>query len=452
MTRFRWILEDGLGYRLTPAGRDERKLLSTDHIGVTLQKQPGRVAVGLLIPVGRVTADQLQELARLAEVYGNGEVRCTVSQNVILPHVPEDRLDALLAEPLLGELRPEPPPLLRGLVSCTGTDYCNLALIDTKRRALEIARRLQEKVQRSVTVHWSGCPAGCGNHPVADIGLLGKKIRRDGQVLEGVDVFVGGSAGPQANVTLKLLEDVPCDELETVLKVLIRYGAFESIRERLRQTTVPELDVPARGTRTDREPVAVMGVVPEIRVRPEEIPEGRGRAFAVDGMDVAIFRRNGQLYALQNACPHAQASLAEGIVEGEEVICPEHGYRFCLQTGVCRTDPGLRARVFHLIPTGSGFRLEEASSGASFRAETLGGPEHGERARPTAGGPGGSESPASPPAAPQGRWGHGPGDSGTDYTHVRSFLRSNFRTRQARVSHTGVSAVKVKFFPRHPRG
>jgi ferredoxin-nitrite reductase len=355
VTRFRQVLEDRMGYRLTPAGRDERKPTATDHIGVTPQKQPGRSAVGLLVPVGRLQAEHLEELARLAEVYGDGEVRFTTGQNVIIPHVPDEKREALLAEPLLRELRPDPPPLLRGLVSCTGTDYCNLALIDTKRRALGIARRLQEKIQRPVTVHWSGCPAGCGNHPVADIGLLGKKIRHNGQVVEGVDVFVGGSSGPQANLALKVLEDVPCDELEGVLEVLIRYGAFESIREYLRRTSAPSLPL---GTTALSATEAAPGVV---FVRPEEIPEGKGRVFPYNGTAVAVFRRDGRLYAIQNACPHAQASLAEGVVEGEEVICPEHGYRFCLRTGACRTDPGLRARVFRLVPDGPGFRLEDPS-------------------------------------------------------------------------------------------
>ncbi|MDR7417074.1 MAG: ferredoxin--nitrite reductase [Armatimonadota bacterium] len=238
--RFRAAVEEYLGYRLPRAGRDARRLDHRDHLGIIPQKQDGLYAVGLCVPVGRLRAEQLLELARLSERYGAGEVRFTPSQNVILPHVPESRLGALLEEPLLRELPPDPPPVLRGLVSCTGTDYCNLALVDTKRRALALARSLQERVSRPVTVHWSGCPAGCGNHEVADIGLVGKKVRIGEEVVEAVDVYVGGSSGPRPTPALKLLEDVPCDALEPVLEALMRYGSFEEIRARLRVPVVVE--------------------------------------------------------------------------------------------------------------------------------------------------------------------------------------------------------------------
>jgi len=332
--RFREVLERRLGYPLSPAGRDERKPTATDHIGVIPQKQQGLCAVGLLVPVGRIRAEQLLELARLAEVYGAGEVRFTTGQNVILPHVPNEKLEALQAEPLLREFRLDPPPVLRGLVSCTGTDYCNLALVDTKRRALEIARSLQDRIQRPVTVHWSGCPAGCGNHGVADIGLVGKKIRVDGRVVEGVDVYVGGCSGPEPLPALKLLEDVPCDALEPILEALMRYGDFAGLRAQLRtwqtQAAASPVPTPLRGPAV---PVA-------------ELPEGKGLRVRLGEEEVAVFRCNGTAYAVQDRCPHAGASLAEGVVDGMEVICPEHGYRFCLRTGRGITDPTLRLKVY----------------------------------------------------------------------------------------------------------
>ncbi|MCS7174035.1 MAG: ferredoxin--nitrite reductase [Armatimonadetes bacterium] len=234
--RFRAVVEAYLRRPLAHGGQDARRSGHSDHLGVVPQKQQGRCAVGLWVPVGRLRAEQLLELARLSEVYGESEVRFTTSQNVLLPHVPEWRLEALLAEPLLRELPHDPPPALRGLVACTGTDFCNLALIETKRRALTIARSLQDRVERSVTVHWSGCPAGCGNHGVADVGLVGKRVRLGAAVVEAVDVYVGGSSGPEAATAVKLLEDVPCDALEPVLEALMRYGNFEELRARLRAT------------------------------------------------------------------------------------------------------------------------------------------------------------------------------------------------------------------------
>src|SRR5207247_9198720 len=122
------------------------------------QRQAGLNYVGLKTPVGRVTADQLDELARLSEAYGQGELRFTPSQDVLLPHVPDARLGDLTQEPLLKELPYNPSEVRRGLVSCTGTDFCNLALIDTKTRAIALAKHFAEAVARTppLTVRRAG--------------------------------------------------------------------------------------------------------------------------------------------------------------------------------------------------------------------------------------------------------------------------------------------------------
>ena len=110
-------------------------------------------------------------------------------------------------------------------MACTGIDYCHFSLIETKDLALRTATYLADKLphDRRFTTHWSGCPAGCGNHPVADVGLLGKNIRVNGELVEAVDVFVGGSSGPNPKAGTKVLEDVPCDELPMVLERLVPF-------------------------------------------------------------------------------------------------------------------------------------------------------------------------------------------------------------------------------------
>jgi ferredoxin-nitrite reductase len=223
LARFRQELQRRAGRPLPAAGRDARLRRSTDHLGVGAQKQDGLSSVGLLVPVGRITVDQIFEVARLADAYGNGDVRITTAQNVIIPNVPNERLAALLAEPLLGELRPDPSGVMRGLVSCTGIDYCHFALIETKTIGLEIARHLEAKLPHAqpLSMHWSGCPAGCANHTTAAVGLLGKNIRRNGEVVDAVDVFVGGRSGANAATGSRILEDVPCDELPHVLEQLV---------------------------------------------------------------------------------------------------------------------------------------------------------------------------------------------------------------------------------------
>jgi ferredoxin-nitrite reductase len=223
--RFRRELEARLVRALPRAGRDARGATHNDHIGVFRQRQSGLNNVGLKTPVGRVTAEQLDELARLADRYGQGELRFTASQDVLLPHVPDARLGDLTQEPLLKELPYNPSEVRRGLVSCTGTDFCNLALIDTKTRAMALAREFEKHVgkTRPITVRWSGCPASCGNHHTADIGLQGCKVRVDGKVVDGVHVFVGGRGGSDPRVGARIMEDVPCDELPAVLERLVRF-------------------------------------------------------------------------------------------------------------------------------------------------------------------------------------------------------------------------------------
>ena len=143
-------------------------------------------------------------LADLAETYGDGEVRLTPGQNVMLTNVPNTHLPSLLAEPLLRELRADPAPSIRGTVSCIGVGLCDLALTDTKGDALRVARRLEQTIPlgRSIAINWSGCPAACGSHHVADIGLQGGKARVNGQVVEVYQVFVGGRQGPLARPAL----------------------------------------------------------------------------------------------------------------------------------------------------------------------------------------------------------------------------------------------------------
>jgi ferredoxin-nitrite reductase len=224
--RFRQELERRLGERLLPQGRDARTTRHHDHLGISRQKESGLCAVGLSVPVGRITSDQMFALAHVSQRYGTGDIRITTSQNVIIPNVPEGVLLQMTAEPLLRDLRHDPSDMMRGVVSCTGIDYCHMALIETKELALKTARELDARLGSSkklLTMHWSGCPAGCGNHTGADIGLLGKNVKIGDEIVDAVDVFVGGRSGPNAKAGTKILEDVPCSDLPRVLEQVIPY-------------------------------------------------------------------------------------------------------------------------------------------------------------------------------------------------------------------------------------
>ncbi len=230
LDNFRTVVEQQLGKpMLTAAAKDEIDWEKRDHIGVYPQKQSGLNYVGLNVPVGRLLADDMFEIARLAEVYGNSEIRLTLEQNVIIPNVSDSRLETLLAEPLLQKFSVAPEMLTRSLVSCTGAQFCNFALIETKNRALATIAALEAQLTltQPVRIHWTGCPNSCGQPQVADIGLMGTKARKNGKPVDGVDIYMGGKVGPDAHLGTCVQKGIPCDDLLPVLQQILieKFGA-----------------------------------------------------------------------------------------------------------------------------------------------------------------------------------------------------------------------------------
>lgn len=214
---------------LTAAPEDEIIWEKRDHIGVYRQKQVGFHYVGLHVPIGRLYAADMFDLARVADVYGSGEIRLTVEQNIIIPNIPDSRLEAFLEEPILQRFSIDPNPLTRALVSCTGAQFCNFALIETKNRALAMIKELDAELSlaKPVRIHWTGCPNSCGQPQVADIGLLGTKVRKNGKTLEGVDLYLGGKVGKDAQLGTCIQKGIPCEDLKPVLRQLLieNFGA-----------------------------------------------------------------------------------------------------------------------------------------------------------------------------------------------------------------------------------
>ncbi|MEL7035487.1 MAG: ferredoxin--nitrite reductase [Cyanobacteria bacterium J06592_8] len=228
--KFRAEVEKQIGQTLEPeAEKDEILWDKRDHLGVYRQKQAGLNYVGLHIPVGRLYSNDMFEFARLAEVYGQGEIRLTVEQNAIIPHIADADLDAFLAEPFLERFNLNPAPLSRALVSCTGAQFCSFALIETKNRALAIAREIEAElsIPNPVRIHWTGCPNSCGQPQVADIGLLGTKVKKDGKMVDGVDLYMGGKVGKDARLGTCVQKGIPCEDLKPLLRDILieKFGA-----------------------------------------------------------------------------------------------------------------------------------------------------------------------------------------------------------------------------------
>jgi len=227
---FRTRVANHLGYPLaTAAEKDAIDWEKRDHLGVFPQKQEGLSYIGLCVPVGRLFADDMFDLARIAEVYGSGELRLTVEQNVIIPNIAAENIATLLTEPLLAKFTPNPTPLQRALVSCTGAQFCNFALIETKNKAVDLIRQLDAElnIPRGVRIHWTGCPNSCGQPQVADIGLMGTKARKDGKTVEGVDLYMGGKVGKDAHLGSCVQKGIPCEDLKSLLTSILieQFGA-----------------------------------------------------------------------------------------------------------------------------------------------------------------------------------------------------------------------------------
>lgn len=216
-----------------------------DHIGVTPQKDGAHSAIGLCVQVGRLTADQLFELVRLSREYSTKqEVRLTHEQNVLIPWVENGRVDEFLAEPLLQHLQANPPSFLRNTQSCTGMEFCGLAKIWTKGVVEGIVDRLDEKfagvnMGPDFRFHYAGCSSSCAQHQIADLGIEGKLKRVDDQMVQAMDIRIGGTVagGYEAKFNEIILDRVPHWDLEPTLHRVIelyrdhRASAEEGFRD-----------------------------------------------------------------------------------------------------------------------------------------------------------------------------------------------------------------------------
>jgi ferredoxin-nitrite reductase len=229
--KFRSETEKVFGKPLAAAAeKDEFSWEKRDFLGIYPQQQEGLHYAGINVPVGKMYAEDFFEIARLAEVYGTGEIRLTIEQNVIIPHIPTAKLDAFQTEPLLERFQLDPGGLTRRAVSCTGAQFCNFALIDTKSRALETIAGLEAELNfpNPIRMHWTGCPNSCGQPQVAEIGLMGAKVKKDGKMAEGVSLFMGGKVGKDAHLGTCVQKNIACDDLHEVLRNILieQFGAL----------------------------------------------------------------------------------------------------------------------------------------------------------------------------------------------------------------------------------
>lgn len=232
--KFLAAVEEKLGRKLTRILADAiapRPIFDRSaHIGVHPQKQPGLNWIGIVFPVGKITTVQMRGLAQIAQDLGDGDIRLTVWQNLLISGVPDDRV--ALAQAAIEKLGLDwkASAIRAGLVACTGNKGCKFSASDTKGHAEEIARWCETRVplDRPVNIHLTGCHHSCAQHHIGDIGLIGARIEteEEGETAEGYHIVVGGGFGPEAAIGRELYRNVKAEDApRTVERMLKSYLA-----------------------------------------------------------------------------------------------------------------------------------------------------------------------------------------------------------------------------------
>ena len=232
-------LQSRLDFKLLPAVLEQvPNEVFRDHVGIHPQRQSGLSYVGASVLRGRLTGEQLEAAADLAERFGSGALRATVSQNLVFIDVPKQKTAELVSE--LGQigLQVEGSPFFRGAVACTGTEFCKLAITETKGFTRWLVDELEERLpqfDQQLRLHVTGCPNSCGQHWIADIGMEGKKIKHEGKLTDAYYFCLGGAVGQHASISRPVGFRCPAPLApEAIERLLRQYLADRQPEENLR--------------------------------------------------------------------------------------------------------------------------------------------------------------------------------------------------------------------------
>jgi sulfite reductase beta subunit-like hemoprotein len=203
-----------------------------DHLGIHPQVQPGRYYLGATTLRGRFTGDQMIAVADIADRFGSGALRCTNRQNIIVLDVPDAQVDEAAASLRDVGLPTEASTFRRGVISCTGMEFCKLAIVETKERAAELIEHLERRVgdvAGSLRINLNGCPNACAQYQVADIGLQGGIARLpDGRRVQGFILHIGGRLGEDAGFGRRVASKaMPADDARYAVERIVRAYAAE---------------------------------------------------------------------------------------------------------------------------------------------------------------------------------------------------------------------------------
>src|SRR3982074_3789734 len=187
------------------------------HIGIHAQKQPELNWIGVVLPVGKLTCDQMRGLAKIAQDLGDGDIRLTVWQNLLISGVRDENVGLAVAAIEAIGLAVKASPIRAGLIACTGNAGCKFAASDTKRHAAEIGDWCEPRfeIDTPTTILATGCRHSCAQHYISDIGLIGARVavgEESDDTVEGYHLFAGGGFGPNADVGQEVYHDLKAED------------------------------------------------------------------------------------------------------------------------------------------------------------------------------------------------------------------------------------------------
>ena len=248
---FQRELEKRLGFHLEPAVEEHPPNdVYRDHVGIHSQKQLGHYYVGAAVLRGRISATQMRTASELSTRFAGGEVRVTNMQNLLIVNVPRENVDSLARELTSAGLPVQGSPFWRGAVACSGSEFCKLAITETKTFSRWLVEELEERLpgfEQHLKLHVTGCPNSCGQHWIADIGIEGKKIKVGDRMQDAYYFCIGGAVGLHQSIARPvgyrcLATEVP-DAIERLLR---RYLEDRRPNENLRQFFARHSDMELR--------------------------------------------------------------------------------------------------------------------------------------------------------------------------------------------------------------
>jgi sulfite reductase (ferredoxin) len=243
-------IEEKIGFAFDPCEEGPvAEDVYRDHVGVHRQRQDGVSYVGATVLNGRLDPVQLHALAELSETYGDGHLRATIGQNMVLVNIPNAKTAEVVEKIVALGLQVLPTVFYRGAVACTGTEFCKLAIAETKGFAKWVVGEMEERLpefDQKLRLHVTGCTNSCGQSWIADIGLEGKKLKKDGAMVDAFYFCVGGAVGEYAGIARQIgyraaAEDCP-EAIERLLRGYLKgRGDGENLRAYFRRTSDEDL-------------------------------------------------------------------------------------------------------------------------------------------------------------------------------------------------------------------